>query len=248
MTGPDLRTGAPLGVSPRTYNGVPVPYIAAWSQERATDVASGDLLLRTEVLTGHVRLRYRDEQAADRDRHGVLWHRVAWAPGEGTPLFADVHTTRQRHTMSHARCQICAAPARIWMTPKLLWDEHLAEHGPGFPYPTFDPPLCIPCADLARRYCPQIRRGHIYLAPRAWAVTGVRGQVADPVGGGFGSPRILNLPAAAQPDLPALRLMLAKGLIATLYDPAPHRDPGAVIGLGERLDELDNTTPGAAQP
>jgi hypothetical protein len=46
-------------------------------------------MLRTEVFTGHAQLRYRDEQAADRDRHGILWHRVAWAPGHGTPLFAD---------------------------------------------------------------------------------------------------------------------------------------------------------------
>lgn len=71
------------------YKGRPVPYIAAWSQERVTDVASGDLMLRTEMLTGAMQLRYRDEQAADRDRHGILWHRVTWAPGHGRPLFAD---------------------------------------------------------------------------------------------------------------------------------------------------------------
>jgi hypothetical protein len=223
---------------PLAYKGVPVPYIAAWSRERATDIASGDLVLRTEVFTGQKQLRYRDEQAADRDRHGILWHRVAWAPGQGRPLFADVHTVRQRRAMSRALCQICAGPAQVWMTPAMLWNEHLAEHGPGAPYPTNDPPVCRTCAEIAVRYCPEVGRGHLYLAPRTWAVTGVRGQIADPVSGGFGHPRMLDLPTAttATPDRTALRMMLAKGLVATLYDPTPRTAPGLVAGLGTRLD------------
>jgi hypothetical protein len=222
---------------PWTYRGVPVPYIAAWSREQAADVASEHLM----TFTGHVQLRYRDERPEDRDRHRILWHRVAWSPRRGTPLFAEIHTVRQRQTMNTARCQICTAPARIWMTPRSLWDDHLATHGPGVPYPTYDPPVCSSCADLARRYCPEIGRGHLYLAPKAWAITGVRGQVADP-NGDFGPPRTLDLPSAtAVPDRVALRLILAKGLIATLYQPVPHADPHSVSGLGQRLDEPDDT-------
>lgn len=230
-----------LGGLPWRHRGVPVPYVAAWSREQATDVASAHLMTRTDLFTGQVHLRYRDERAEDRDRHRILWHRVAWAPRSGQPLFADIHTVRQRQTMTTSRCQICTAPARIWMTPKSLWDEHLATLGPGAPYQTYDPPVCLPCADLARRYCPEIGRGHLFLAPRAWAVTGVRGQVADP-NGGFGQPRILDLPTiTTTPDHAALRLMLAKGLIATLYDPVAHTDPDAVNGLGHRLDGPDDT-------
>jgi hypothetical protein len=222
---------------PLIYKGVPVPYIAAWSTERESDVASGDLVLRTDLFTGQVRLRYCDEQAGDRDRHGVLWHRVAWVPGAGRPLFADVHTVRQRRAMSRALCQVCAGPGEIWMTPALLWDAHLSEHAPGAPYPTNDPPLCRSCARLAARFCPELVRGHLYLAPRAWAITAVRGQVADPVGGGFGQPRVLDLPAAAgTPQRAALRLMLAKGLVAALYDPVPYTDADKVAGLGAKRD------------
>jgi hypothetical protein len=63
MSGTEKQPSTPHAW-PLTYKGVPVPYIAAWSQERASDIASGDLVLRTEVLTGQTRLRYRDEQAA----------------------------------------------------------------------------------------------------------------------------------------------------------------------------------------
>ena len=94
-------------------------------------------------------------------------------------------------------------------------------------------PICSQNLRLLR----QTARGRIYLAPRTWAVTGVRGQLADPRGGGFSHPRVLALPTATNaPDLAALGLMLAKGLVATLYDPVPHTDPNAVTGLGARLD------------
>jgi hypothetical protein len=93
------------------------------------------------------------------------------------------------------------------------------------------------------RYCPELARGHVPLAPRAWAITAVRGQIADPVGGGFGHPRVLDLPTAtATPDRAALRLMLAKGLVATLYDAVPRTDPDQITGLGVRLDAAPSAT------
>jgi hypothetical protein len=152
-------------------------------------------------------------------------------------LFADVHTVRQRRVMSRALCQVCAGPGELWMTPALLWDAHLAEHGPRAPYPTSDPPVCRACARIAARYCPELGRGRLYLAPSGWAITAVRGQVADRVGGGFGLPRVLDLPTAtATPEHAALRLMLAKGLVATLYSPVPHTDADHVAGLGAGLE------------
>jgi hypothetical protein len=150
---------------------------------------------------------------------------------------ADVHTVRQRRAMSRVLCQVCAGPGEIWMTPALLWDAHLAKQAIGAPYPTGDPPVCRACARVAARYCPELGRGRLYLAPRAWAITAVRGQVADPVGGGFGPPRVVDLPTgSATPERAALRLMLAKGLVATLYDPVPYADADEVAGLGARRD------------
>lgn len=240
MTDTDRKT---FPGTPRwRYKGVPVPYIAAWSAELATDIASNDLILRTNPFTGQAQVRYRDEDPIDRDRHGILWHRVANAPGHGKPMFAEIHTHRQRRAMSRALCQICIAPAELWMTPEMLWKEHQAKHGPGAPYPTFDPPVCRNCAEMAARHCPELGRGHLYLAPRAWAITAVRGQVADPVHGGFSQPRTLALPNATRtPDHTALRLILAKGLIATLYGAEPHRAPDAVPGLGYQIAEPADT-------
>lgn len=230
MTGAD-RVGT---AKPRLYHGVPVPYIAAWSAERESDVVGDGFVLRVDAFSGLAQLRYRDEQPADRDSYGILWHRVAWAPGIGHPAFADVHTARQRRAMNHALCQICAEKGDLWLTPALLWDAHLAEKGRGAPYQTSDPPVCRSCYPLAIRYCPELGRGHVVLAVRRWAISAVRGQVADPAGG-FGHPRIVDLPTAASPRQPALRLMLAKGLVASLHRATPVSDPESVRGLGTRI-------------
>jgi hypothetical protein len=141
---------------PQTHKGTPVPYIAAWSAEQATDIARGVLMVRANPFTGRQQLRYRDEHPLDRDRHGIVWHRVAWAPGQGRPLFAEIHTLRQRRAMSRVLCQVCAGPGEVWMTPALLWNDHLAEHGSAVPYATNDPPVCRRCALLAATHCPEI--------------------------------------------------------------------------------------------
>ena len=66
---------------PLIYKGVPVPYIAAWSAETEDDRHDAALTVRTNRADGAARLVYADETPVDRDRYGVLWHRVAWNPG-----------------------------------------------------------------------------------------------------------------------------------------------------------------------
>jgi hypothetical protein len=66
----------------------------------------------------------------------------------------------------------------------------------------------------------------------------VRGQAADPVHGGFGHPRTVDLPTACRPDQPALRLTLAKGQVASLYQAGPAIDPESVTGLGRHVDHM----------
>lgn len=222
---------------PRTYKGLTVPYITAWSAELDASPAAEPLILRTGLDGGRACLRYADESPADRDRYGLLWHRVTWAPGQGRPLFAEVHTARHRHAMLHARCQVCAQPAEVWMTSLLLWRLHLADYRPSDPYQTFDPPVCRACAQHAAAQCPHMaQHGCVFLTPRAWANTAVRGQLADPATGTFSALRTVPLPGAIPaPDPAHLRLVLAKGLLSTLFEPTATRDLHAAH-LGERLD------------
>lgn len=225
-------------VWPLVYKGVPVPYIAAWSAEIQDDRHDATLTARTNLADGATRLIYTDESPADRDRHGILWHRVAWNPGQGRPLFAQVHTHRQRRTMARALCQVCARPAELWMTSAALWAEHLDRHGTDQPYATFDPPVCRPCAAAAASACPHLSsRGFVFLAPRTWANTAVRGQVLDPHTSLLSAPRTVSLPGATPPPDPTLlRLTLAKGLMSSIFDVTAHHDPDAVAGLGTRRD------------
>lgn len=236
MTG--LDPAARLAQPPLTYRGLPVPYVVAWSTEADADIASADLILRTDVVSGLSRLCYRDERAADRDHHGVLWHRVAWSPGQGVPRFAEIHTLRQRTAMARALCQVCGRPAQVWMVSLGLWQEHVEEHGPGAPYTTHDPAVCRACAVSAARNCPHLSGvGFVFLVPRSWANTAVRGQVVDPESGAFSAPRTIALPGTIPPPDPAIQpLVLAKSLASTLFDVRVHQNLREVAGLGPRRD------------
>ena len=213
-----------------------MPYVAAWSAEAATDVASADLITRTDLATGRVQLRYLDERPEDRDGHGVLWHRVAELQGRGEPLFTQLHTVRQRRVMSLGLCQVCAAPASAWMTTEAMWEEHCAILGRSRPFQIFDPPVCLECAERARRFCPAIGGGHVFLAPRAWAITSVRGPVLDPLHERFGEVGTLQFPAFGAVSRTDVGLMLAKALGVNLFAVDAHRDPVSAGGLGQRLD------------
>jgi hypothetical protein len=89
----------------------------------------------------------------------------------------------------------------------------------------------------------------VFLAPRTWANTAVRGQVADPVTGLFSAPRTITLPGTIPPPDPAiLPLTLAKGLVSTLFDVCVHRDLREVPGLGARRDQPDPAPRPARSP
>jgi hypothetical protein len=208
----------------------------AWSAETEHNSHDEALTVRTSLTDGTVRLIYSNELPTDRDRHGFLWHRVAWNPGQGRPHFAQVHTQRQRRTMRLAQCQVCMAPANLWMSSAVLWAEHVENYSAESPYPTFDPPVCRNCANVAAAACPHlVSQGFVFLAPRTWANTAIRGQVLDPNTGLLGEPRTVPLPGAVPPPDPALlRLTLAKGLMSSLFDVTAHRGPDAVSGLGAR--------------
>ncbi|GAA3849882.1 hypothetical protein [Streptomyces sedi] len=153
---------------------VPVPYAAHWTGEKVT--AS-----RVVSRVDGAGIRYVDETAADRDAFGVLWGRLANAPGAGRPDFRSLHPARQRHTQAERLCQVCAKPASHnrdgWL---FLVNEDEASHDAGGQHTTHDgtlttkPPVCLPCARLAVQHCPHLTHplGVRARRPRIWGVFG----------------------------------------------------------------------------
>jgi hypothetical protein len=148
-----------------------VPYITSWSGEppsRAPVVAKG-----TRGIA------YQHERRNDRDNHGVLWMRCARAPGVGEPEFGMVHPYRQRRAMRQLLCQVCGNPAdrnehgTLW----LLGD---AEQGWSDTDMTCHPPVCLPCAAIAARTCPHLRRDPLAMRVRHAPISGVFGQLFTP--------------------------------------------------------------------
>ncbi|WP_433889865.1 hypothetical protein [Streptomyces sp. CA-111067] len=152
---PGVYTWSPLTWGPHK---IPVPFAAVWSGERND---TGQLHIRTG-RKGVPSLAYRDERPEDRDRHGVLWARTTWAPGSGTPQFADMHPLRQRDAMLLKLCQVCGKPAdrtrEGWLFLEARGPHTLDLPDPADPYQGFTskPPVCSGCAVLAARMCPHL--------------------------------------------------------------------------------------------
>jgi hypothetical protein len=157
------------------YKGVPVPYIARWSSEV---VRPGPAMIPVPVPQGYY-LTYKDEQPEDRVE-GQLWLRERDSPGHGEPMFADVHSHRQRLCQIEGRCQICGQvqePPLRWLIPDGLYTR---EQGTLI---TDVAPVCELCQPWAERYCPFIQ-GHRFAV---YTVKGYRpyalwGDIAESAG------------------------------------------------------------------
>jgi len=135
---------------PLKYKGRPVPYIAAWSDEKVQQppiIATGEGVAYAGPTPG-------------RGSDGVLWQLWGLKPAAGEPLWKQVHGPRQRRAMRKFLCQVCGGPAdrneRGWLW---LLEDDRAE-GAKWPngHLTVHPPVCLPCAPLAARLCPHLRR------------------------------------------------------------------------------------------
>ncbi|MFC6091168.1 helix-turn-helix domain-containing protein [Saccharothrix lopnurensis] len=187
-----------------------VPYIAMWSEEVVEDP-------RLVVLPGGRGIAYADEILGDRDSQGVLWDRATINPGHGTPRFAQIHVHRQRRAMRKLLCQVCGNPAdrnddgTLWLIPDRTrewsgWPEGMV---------VAEPPICLPCAHLATRVCPALRKeGHFVIRAREHPIHGVDGlhyrQGADTL-----------IPVTSEPvafEDPAIRWVLASKLVRSLRD------------------------------
>ncbi|WP_433891806.1 hypothetical protein [Streptomyces sp. CA-111067] len=146
--------------SPQTWgpHHIPVPFAASWSGEHPDN---DQLHVRTDHK-GVPGLAFRDERPEDRDRHGVLWARMSWAPGTGKPQFAQMHPLRQRDAMLLKLCQVCGKPAdrtrEGWLFLEARGPHTAGLPDPGDPYQGFTPkpPVCSGCAILAARMCPHL--------------------------------------------------------------------------------------------
>jgi hypothetical protein len=150
-----------------------VPYITKWSAEQTVKVP---------IIHRGGGIGYADERPGDRDKHGVLWARDTWLPGQGRPEFAKVHPGRQRRAMTRLLCQVCGgradrtAAGMLWLIGE---DPSDRQQWPA-PLETSHPPVCAPCAVQAVRACPHLRCHHAALRVRTWRPVAVRGTLYAP--------------------------------------------------------------------
>ncbi len=193
--------------------GLFVPYVTAWSGER--EVSRAQLLLDTGGL------RYRSEHSEDRDCLGGLWERWTGDYGDGAPLWRAVNSERQRTAMEHLRCQVCAGPASRTSKGVLFLEGGRTsaaaarlEEGT-----VAQPPLCLPCAPVARRQRPHLRRRCIALRAKKYPVWGVLGAVYTarrPLGPRPTDQLVLDAEVPVAYGTPALRYVLASQLLREL--------------------------------
>ena len=185
-----------------------VPYIVSWSSE--------ERLPGTVIERGRFGIGYADEILLDRDKQGVLWQRTSVSPGQGRPLFGQLHPVRQRRAMSRLLCGICGGPpdqneqGTLWLIHDFRedwpgWPEHMAE---------VEPPVCLPCAHLSVRACPSLRQSWVAVRVGQAPVSGVRGVRYR---GGHILPTPAGEATVAFED-PAIRWILAAQLVRELTD------------------------------
>lgn len=196
--------------------GAVVPYVALWSTE---DVLPG------RVIEGiHGGIDYADGSIADRDEYGVLWARIASRPGQGRPVFHQMHPLRQRRAMRRLLCQVCGQPAdrtgqgHLWLLAA-TWQAEAPDWPEGVVNPY--PPVCTPCARLSTRLCPPLRRGHLAVRAHStiYGVIGVRFCSTNRYALVAPSPRDDSMPAAYTD--PAARWTLATQMARLLNHCSP---------------------------
>jgi hypothetical protein len=176
------------------HRGVPVPYIATWSQEIAAAMngagGKGARLRMTKVMIpgtdreGPLYVAYEDETPGDRDAFGALWQRFPLAQGRGEPHFAKVHP--QRRAMTRHLCQVCGNPAdrdeHGWLWLVTIEDATRLSQGGEPRVRTANPPVCQRCCKIARDYCPHLLKGNAVVRTPGYLPWGVCGLRADPAG------------------------------------------------------------------
>ncbi|WP_052845114.1 hypothetical protein [Streptomyces sp. NRRL S-31] len=165
---------APAGM---THQGRPVPYIAAWSQEKTP-------LPRVLAVPGGMTLAGCVDDSA-----GVSWRPWSSRPGVGEPRPGEVHGPRQRYAMRHLLCRVCARPV---VRDRHGWPWLLEDHRGGQGRPerevTTHPPVCPDCRPVAAEYT-HLRAGAVAVRVGRVLTDGVHGTLYGPAGGQTVAPR-----------------------------------------------------------
>ncbi|MFI0188467.1 hypothetical protein ACH4PW_13035 [Streptomyces sp. NPDC017082] len=224
----DRSVSSPL--RPITYwNGMPVPFITAWTKEAVPPQPLAVIHGR-----GGSGLGFRDEEAHIDRHYGVPWVRMPAVRG-GRSDFAAVHALRQRQAMSRLLCQICGGPT-VGTRPdeRTLFLTGAAGGRPITPgEQTTAPPVHAVCARLAVQKCPPLRDHGWAAALVGYAPTwGVAGQIHHP--------RTLEALGGDVSQVPftderGIRWVLATRLVITLEEVTPVTDLDV---LAERELEL----------
>jgi hypothetical protein len=161
---------------------------------------------------GRVRISYEDERPDDRIDE-VLWQREFDSPGLGEPIWADVHSHRQRSCQIEGRCQVCgevmAAPW-LWLIP-----PYLAQRGDHGSVITDVAPTCQDCIDTAMTVCPALRRvPPRLLEVRDYRPVAVFGDLIHPGRNG----RLVHTQGEARFDSPAIQHVMARQMIVELWN------------------------------
>lgn len=99
--------------------------------------------------------------ARSRDFPGLVEVVQAESQGQGEPLFAAMHVTRQRRAMFAHLCHVCGKPTPAenrYLFP--LQSGFMVDMGDGTKrYGCNVPPIHLDCAETARVLCPHLRKG-----------------------------------------------------------------------------------------
>lgn len=154
----DPVTGRPV------WRGLPVPWLTQWSAEHQTSrqltfygLPDGGVMVGYEGAKdkpiGGALAGLREQ----RDEVGLLWYEHSPGQGEGEPLFAQVHATRQRACMVERRCQVCGSALPSTDATTFL-EPDTEPLRAGKPHTTLTAPCCRTCIPVAMRLCPAQRR------------------------------------------------------------------------------------------
>ncbi len=81
----------------------------------------------------------------------ALWS--PFKPGEGKPLFAKPHMVRQRKSIKEMRCTVCGELT----TPDNRWWFPFGDYRDDW-WVSTESPVHLKCAELARHFCPVLRK------------------------------------------------------------------------------------------
>ncbi|OLF07492.1 hypothetical protein BLA60_26540 [Actinophytocola xinjiangensis] len=185
------------------------PYVNAWSDEHDQPA--------TVIERPGAGIGYADETLYDRDRHGVLWQRVAVNQGAGEPNFGKVHPFRQRRAMRRLLCGVCAGPADRTDEGVLWLVRDYRDDWPDWPnrMGVDEPPVCVGCARRASRMCPELRQGAVAIRAGRYPIAGVTGLLYRTTGTRF--PRLVGGHQVPYDD-PAARWTQAVKILRKLGD------------------------------